>query len=117
MESVNVRPGEAVQIGEELVRLGGLEQLELDVATAEIAILGAQNALDNLRETADMNKILALEAITLHTQEVKDAQYELDNYTVPIDQRDLEPMEAVEVMKAAHNQAQQAFEPFRYFII
>ena len=39
VEAVHVRPGDAVQAGEELVRLGGREQLEMDVASAEIALL------------------------------------------------------------------------------
>jgi multidrug efflux pump subunit AcrA (membrane-fusion protein) len=115
VEVVNVRPGEAVQTGEELVRLGGREQLEMNVASAEIALLEAQKALGDLHEAAKTNKIQALEAITQYITQVKDAQYMLDNFTVPSNQVDLEPMEGVEVMKATLDQVREAFEPYKYY--
>jgi RND family efflux transporter MFP subunit len=115
VEVVNVRPGETVQASEELVRLGGREQLEMNVASAEIALLEAEKALDDLHEAAETNKIQALEAITQYITQVKDAQYILDNFTVPSNQVDLDPMEGVEVMKATLDQVREAFEPYKYY--
>jgi len=113
VEAVNVRPGEAVRAGEELVLLGGREHLEMNVASAEIALLEAQQALDTLYEVAETDKIQALEAITHWTKQVRDAQYQLDNYTVPSGQGDLDPMEGVAITKAALDDAREAFEPYR----
>jgi len=113
VEAVNVRPGESVQDGGELVFLGGREQLEMNVATAEIALLEAQQALEALYETAEADKIQALEAIPHWTRQVKDAQYQLDNFTVPSGQIDLDPMEGVKITKATLDDAREAFEPYR----
>jgi len=114
VEAVHVRTGEAVQSGDVLVQLGGQEQLEMDVAAAEIALLEEQQALDALYETAETSKIQALQAITDYTKQVRDAQYQLDNYTVPVNQKDLDPTEGVAVTGAALDQARGAFEPYKH---
>jgi HlyD family secretion protein len=44
---------------------------------------------------------------------VRDAQYRLDNYTVPSDQQDLTAMEAVVLTKEKLDEAREAFEPVK----
>ena len=113
VQVVNVRPGEMVREGDELIRLGRREQLELNVSAAEIALLEARQVLEELYQEVETNKIQVLGEITLYTSQVRDTQYQLDNFTVPTDQADLEPMEVVEITRASLDQARQAFEQYK----
>jgi multidrug resistance efflux pump len=45
---------------------------------------------------------------------VREAQYMLDNFTVPTEQQNYTAMEAIEVMEGRLDQARQAFEPYKY---
>jgi multidrug resistance efflux pump len=70
--------------------------------------------LDDLYLNADAEKAEAMQAIAAYALEVKDAQYQLDNYTVQMDQVDLDPIEALDLMKEQLDQARDAFEPYKY---
>jgi HlyD family secretion protein len=51
---LNVSAGDEAQAGDVLATQGGRESLELEVATDELAVLDAQQALDDLSEGADL---------------------------------------------------------------
>jgi multidrug efflux pump subunit AcrA (membrane-fusion protein) len=55
-----------------------------------------------------------MQALAAYAEDVKDAQYQLDNYTVQMDQVDLDPIEALDLMKEQLDQARDAFEPYKY---
>jgi multidrug resistance efflux pump len=110
---VLIEEGDQVHAGDVLIRLKGKEDLQAAITAAEFEVQSAGKALDDLYEAVDTAVIQALEAITLYTRQVKDAQYQLDNFTVPSNQEDLEPMEGVEAMRAALDLAREAFEPYR----
>ena len=53
--------------------------------------------------------------ISLYANALRDAQYQLDNYTVPSNQADLDTMEALDLMGEQLEEARQAFEPYKYY--
>ncbi len=56
----------------------------------------------------------ALQQVTNSYEAVRDAQYDLDNFDVPSDLRDLTPRQAVELTLDRLNAARVAFEPYKY---
>ncbi len=51
---LNVAPGDAVAAGDELARLGGMESLEADAASAELTLLEARQTLKTLQNNGDL---------------------------------------------------------------
>jgi multidrug efflux pump subunit AcrA (membrane-fusion protein) len=114
VEEVLVKEGDEVEGGQVLVRLKGREDLQASIAASKFEVSAAQKALDDLYESAETAKTQALDEISIYTKQVRDAQYQLDNYIVPTDQAEMEPMEAVETTKERLDQAREAFEPYKY---
>jgi multidrug efflux pump subunit AcrA (membrane-fusion protein) len=113
-----VQEGDTVRVGDVLARLQtkeSAESLAAQVAEAELAVIKAQNALDDLYANAEIARTQALSDIAAYAQEVRDAQYQLENYTLPTFLQGMETVEAVDRMKAALDQAWRDFEPYRYF--
>lgn len=107
---VLVKVGDKVNKGDVLGRLGNWEELQANIARAELELLNAKQAYDQLAELAETSSIDALRRISTATKAVRDAQYQLDNYTVPASQKNLDPMEAVSMMKEKLDQARKAFD-------
>ncbi len=95
VEEVLAQEGETVQQGEILVRLKGQEDLQAAVSTANLELVSAQKALDDLNKNAQTSKTQTLEQIALYAQQLRDAQYQLDNFTVPTNQDNMEPMQGL----------------------
>ena len=97
-------------------KLANLRQTSLpqNVIMAQADLVSAQKALDDLYTNAENAKIQAMQAIAEDAQVVKDAQYQLDNYTVPTEQIRLGTMEAVDIMRQRLDAARTAFEPYKY---
>jgi multidrug resistance efflux pump len=113
VEEILVAEGDPVEEGQVLVRLRGREELRAAIAAAKFEATAAQKALDDLNEEAETTETAALQAISSYVTQVKEAQYQLDNFTVPSDQEDLDPWEAVEITKANLDEARAAFEPYK----
>ena len=112
-----VRVGEEVKQGQVLARLQTNqtdESIASSIADAELSIISAQQALENLYLNAETEKAGPMQALAAYAEDVKDAQYQLDNYTVQMDQVDLDPIEALDLMKEQLDQARDAFEPYKY---
>jgi multidrug resistance efflux pump len=86
---------------------------EIDLAEAELAIAQAQ--LTRTLNDYEIVRINALYEIGVDAQQVRDAQYKLDNYTIPSYLRGMNVMEALEVMGAELESAREDFEPYRYY--
>lgn len=110
---VLVERGDVVEEGQVLLRLKGKEELEAQVAQARAEVLSAEQALNDLYENHDLALAAALQAYYLANNAVKEAQYQLDNFTVPVNQKDLTAVEAVKVMKERLDAATAAFQPYR----
>jgi multidrug efflux pump subunit AcrA (membrane-fusion protein) len=115
VEEVLVDEGDQVSAGDVVARLGNREEIEAAIAGAEAELLAANTALDDLNENNDIAKANALQAIASAEREVRNAQYQVDNYTIPQEQQGLTAQQAVDKMKTILDEARQAFEPYKYY--
>jgi multidrug efflux pump subunit AcrA (membrane-fusion protein) len=88
--------------------------VETVAANAEVELLATHKALDDLYKTHGVSLSAASQAVADANRAVREAQYRLDNFTVPTDQRDMTALEAIEVMKVRLDAARDAFEPYKY---
>jgi multidrug resistance efflux pump len=68
----------------------------------------------NEAQTLESAQAKASQELTAAFQEVRDAQYEVDNFDVPSDFSGMTPPEAVDAMLVALNKARADFEPYKY---
>ncbi len=115
VDEVLASEGDVVQKGTVLARLGDRERLEAAIAAAEAELVAAEQARRRLDEDLALAQAQAAAAMSAANRAVKDAQYALDNFSVPQNMRGLTPLEAVNRMKAALDEARQRFEPYRYY--
>jgi multidrug resistance efflux pump len=114
VNDVHVHEGDQVNKDQVLVRLKGKEELQAAISAAEFEVVSAEKALDDLYDNAEIILASKQEEVALYAREFRNAQYQLDNFTVPQNQKDLETMEAFDLMKERLDHAREAFEPFRY---
>ena len=114
VEEFFVNSGDQVKEGDVLVRLKGKEDLQSAIKSVEYELASAQKTLDDLYKEAETAETIALQDITTLTRQVRDAQYKLDNFTIPQNQSQLETLEAINLMKERLDSARKDFEPFRY---
>jgi multidrug resistance efflux pump len=110
---VLVQEGDQVKAGDVLARLGDKEAIESAIAGAKVELFNAQQSMDRLYEDLELARAEQLRAIAAANRAVRDAQYQLDNFTIPSNQSDLTALEAVDLMKENLDQARQSFEPYK----
>mgnify|MGYP005831780795 CR=1 FL=1 len=113
VSEILVNEGDQVKKGDVLIRLANRAEVESDVARAELERLNAQQDLDDLFNNHLFERSKALEAVAKANQKVRDAKYQLDNFTVPQNQLALDAIEAVKIMEERLDQARLAFEPYK----
>lgn len=113
IEALNVSVGDEVDAGQELARLQGQESLEAKVSTARFELEQAKQALNDLVTQSEDARVLAMQEIVTYERAVRDAQYTLDNFTVPSNQAGFDAVEALNQMKQRLDNARQEFEPYR----
>jgi len=84
-------------------------------AEAKVELIAAEQAIDELYDTVEIARSQALARVTEANRAVREAQYRLDNFTVPNEQQDMGTMEALEIMKERLDAARKAFEPYKYY--
>jgi HlyD family secretion protein len=114
VETVNRYQGESVQTGDVLAELKQTS-LPQDVILAQASLEEYLNALEELSNNAKNAKTKAVSEISIYTNAVRDAQYQLDNFTVPSNQADMGTQEALTKMWRNLDAARQAFEPYKYY--
>jgi len=107
VSEVLVSEGEQVTEGQVIARLENSESKQAEVAKAEEDFLAAQQAFDNAEATALGKLADAHEAI-------RQAQYELDNFDIPSDLRNMSLDEALAYTGTKLDEARVAFEPYKY---
>lgn len=113
IESVNVVVGERVKAGQALVQLEGKEAAQAEVSAAQYEVEQAQQALDDLKTQFEADRVQAMQDIVTYERNVRDAQYALDNFTIPSNQANLHAVTALNQMKQNLEKARIAFEPYR----
>jgi len=114
---LSVKVGDKVKTGDVLATLQTKdtpESIQADIANAELAVTKAQNALDDLYANAEISRTSALNDIATYAQAVRDAQYQLDNYTIPSVLQGMDAIEGLDKMKKELDAARAAFEPYKY---
>jgi len=114
VEDVQIYEGDQVKEDQVLVRLKGKEDLQAAITAAEFEVASAEKVLDDLYDNAETILAGKQEEVALYARDFRNAQYQLDNFTIPQNQKDLETMEAFDLMKDRLDKAREAFEPYRY---
>lgn len=112
VEKVNVKAGDQVSAGEELASIRR-DSLPQNIILAQAELTEAKKALDDLYTNAETAKTNAMQAISKYADAVRDAQYRLDNFTIPTSQAGLGAIEALDLMKQKLDEARAAFEPLK----
>jgi len=115
---LNAAVGDKVEAGDVLAQLqtkDSVESIEASIADAELAVLKAQNTLDDLYANAEIARTQSLSDIAEYAQQVRDARYLQENYNMPVTLQGMDAIEALDLMKAELDAASDAFEPYRYY--
>jgi multidrug efflux pump subunit AcrA (membrane-fusion protein) len=112
---VLVDEGDVVKKGDVVARLKNREQLEASIAGAQSELVAAQQARQKLDDDQALSQATSADAIAAANKTVKDAQYQLDNFTVPQNMLGMTPLQAIDKMKEALDKARDRFEPYRYY--
>jgi len=91
------------------------ESIDASIAEAVLSILNAQKKLDELHATAGISRTNAMTDITTYAQKVRDAQYTLENYTMPTYLQGMDAIDALDLMKSNLDAASAAFQPYRLY--
>lgn len=114
---LNIQVGDKVKVGQVLARLqtsDTAEDIAATIAEAELNVIKAQNALEELYANADIARTDALNNIAVYAQASRDAQYQMDYYTLPSYLQGMDSIQALDQMKAELDAAVQAFDPYKY---
>ncbi|MBN1146576.1 MAG: efflux RND transporter periplasmic adaptor subunit [Anaerolineales bacterium] len=114
VEAVYVAVGDSVKAGQPLVQLQGQEDLQAAVSQKQFELVQARQALDDLKTEAETARVQAMQDVIVYEKAVCDAQYALDNFTVPSNQAGLDTVEALNQMKQRLDAARLAFGPYKY---
>ena len=113
VEAVNVSLGDVVQPGQILAQLAGQESLQAAVSAAQFELVQSEQALKDLDVQVSPAWIAAMQQMVTYAQQVQEAQFALDNYTVPSTQAEMDALEALDLMKQRLDEARQAFDEVR----
>jgi len=115
VDEVLVNEGDLVQKNLVVARLGNREQLAAAIAAAESELVSAKQARKLLDDNLSLALADATAAMAASNKTLKDAQYQIDNFSVPSNMEGLTPLAAVAKMKGLLDVARDKFEPYKYF--
>ncbi len=107
VSDVLVSEGEQITAGQVIARLENSEAKQAEVAKAEEDFLMAQQVFDSA-------EVGVLGKLAESHEAMRKAQYELDNFDIPSDLRDMGTTEAMNYTATKLDEARVAFEPYRY---
>ena len=109
-----VDEGSLVKKGDVVARLGNREDFAVALANGEVELTAAKQALEKLNKDVEVARANAAETIAAANKAVRDAQYQVDNFTIATNQEGLTAMEGVVKMQELLDQARKAFEPYKF---
>jgi HlyD family secretion protein len=89
--------------------------VDVALAKTEAELRPAEQDLQDLYNNAEVAKAAASKGVADANRALREAQYQLDNFSVPTEQQGMTAMEAVDAMRARLDEARNAFEPYKYF--
>jgi HlyD family secretion protein len=89
--------------------------VDVALAKTEAELRPAEQDLQDLYNNAEVAKAAASKGVADANRALREAQYQLDNFSVPTEQQGMTAMEAVNAMRARLDEARNAFEPYKYF--
>jgi multidrug efflux pump subunit AcrA (membrane-fusion protein) len=114
IEEILVSETDKVEEGQGLVLLKGTKDLQARIASANYEVQSAQKVIDDLYENNDAALTEALQRISEQTIQMKASQYQLEKrFTLPQNQKDLERMEALDLMKEVRDEVWARYEPYK----
>ena len=93
-----VQEGDQVQAGAVILRLGDREQYQAQIAAAEMELLSAQQALEELQKNAGLELAQSRQALAEANKVLADYQDEFENLRKPVPEADLERAYATVLM-------------------
>jgi multidrug resistance efflux pump len=113
VEAVNVAVGDRVEAGQVLIQLSGRERLVAAVESANLELLGAMQALDELQKNLPDAQTEALQAVTSAREEVRDAERALHSLNTPAEDIDVEAAWATVVLAGDKlDKAREDYQPY-----
>lgn len=114
---VLVKEGDTIKVGQVIARLGDRETLESQIAASELELFNAQQALSDLNKNKRQAQDIAdsMKGISEAQKALKDAKWNLFNFTVPTSIAKLDVTEAVSETAKKLETARKAFEPYRNY--
>lgn len=109
---VLVAEGEQVSAGQVLVRLDGEAAAQAALSAAQLELINAQHALDNLKENAGTESARSQQAVANAMQAVEDAQKNVDKlgYHRASDDLIKQTQDEIDLAKKAVSRAEDAFK-------
>ena len=114
VQDVLVAEGQVIAAGQALMQLDPAS-VPANVLSAQADLVNARKTLKDLETNAEISKVQALQKISDYAGAVKDAKYNLDNYTPPAEQAGMQPLEAFDLMRQRLDAAWEAFRPYENF--
>jgi len=113
VKKLNVAVGDQVEAGQVLALLAGSEQLQASLSGAELEVLTAQQALQQLSDDLPEAQVAALQAVNDARDALRDAQRRIDGFGVPSEPIDIQVARSnVALAKRALDQAKKEFKPY-----
>lgn len=88
---------------------------EVAKANNQADLIHAKQSLQDLYDNSPSAKAAAATALATANHAVRDAQYNLDNFSIPSDQQGMTPQQGLDATKAKLDAARAAFEPYKYY--
>lgn len=114
IQTILVESGDAVTAGQVIAELAGKEALQAAVSAAELEMLSAQQALDDLYASAPLAKAQAFAAIAAAFAELREAEYQLYYFLASTNLSGTDSIQAMQNAQTELEKARQAFEAVRY---
>jgi multidrug efflux pump subunit AcrA (membrane-fusion protein) len=113
IQEVLVTEDQLVSADQLLIDLEGAEDLQAAVTAAQMELVAAQRALDDLHKDNDVRSAQAWQAVVQAQQDTKDAQRHLDNLRTQAPQSDIDQASAnVAILKDRLEDAIEDFRPY-----
>ncbi|MCX8062194.1 MAG: HlyD family efflux transporter periplasmic adaptor subunit, partial [Anaerolineales bacterium] len=114
IQTILIKAGEEVTAGQVIAELAGKEALQAAVTAAELEVLAAQQALDDLYTNAPLAKAQAFAAIAAAYAEVREAEYQLYYFLASTNLSGTDAIQTMQIAQLELETARQAFEAVRY---